>query len=375
MPALPLTVIADENMPALAGLEAVTRLQRLPGRRITREQVREADVLLVRSVTRVDEALLAGSRVRFVGSATIGTDHLDMPWLAAAGIQVSHAPGCNAMAVAEYVLQALLQWLCEQRRQPADIRVGVLGCGNVGSRVAALLRALGAEVLCCDPPRARQGDQAEDWQPLAALLECDVLTLHVPLISHGPDRTVGLVGPEALARSSRLQLLINTCRGGVLDETAWLAGPPDQRPALVLDVWEGEPAIKAALFRQVRSGSPHVAGYSVEGKWRGSAMVCEALARWSGLTIAVPPPEVPARVWTRPVVELGDVLALLRDAHDLRRDHAALATALATPDPQAAFDDLRRRYPPRYEMAGTGVQAEVAALWHSLLSALGVRYG
>ena len=161
MPAASLRIVADENMPALDLLSRVGEVLARPGRAIRPADLAAADVLLVRSVTRVDADLLAGTPVRFVGSATIGTDHIDTGWLRQAGIAFAHAPGCNAMAVAEYALQAVLDWVIGRGRPLAGMRIGVLGCGNVGSRVASLFRALGVEVLCCDPPRAQRGEPVD----------------------------------------------------------------------------------------------------------------------------------------------------------------------------------------------------------------------
>lgn len=367
-----LYIVADENMPALEGLASRSRLQRLPGRSIRRDQLMQADVLLVRSVTRVDASLLAGTPVRFVGSATIGTDHVDLAWLQAQGIRFAHAPGCNAVAVAEYVLQAVVDWLLSRGRTPESSSIGIVGCGNVGTHVARLMRALGLGVVCCDPPRARAGHQDEDWQPLAAALACDVVTLHVPLTNNGVDATRHLLGQTELAAMGAQRLLVNTCRGSVVDQQALLSLPAHQRPQLVFDVWEQEPRISVEVFRLVRSGSPHVAGYSVEGKWRGTAMVCEALGDWAGVELAAAPAPAQPRQWTAAVETLADVLSLLRSRYDLRRDHQALAAVLVDAEPAAGFDRLRRDYPSRYEMAGVQVTGGVAGRWQALLDALGV---
>ena len=200
-------ITADENMPALALFAPLGEVTLCAGRGLTQADLSETEVLLVRSVTRVDAALLAGTPVRFVGSATIGTDHVDTAWLAQAGIGFAHAPGCNAMAVAEYVLQAVLDWACEQSRALEELSVGVVGVGNAGGRVARLLAAAGCRVLGCDPPRAAVGERMEGDlaldQSLDQLLGCDVVTLHVPLTTEGPYATHHLLDAAALARLVR----------------------------------------------------------------------------------------------------------------------------------------------------------------------------
>ena len=373
MPAASLRIVADENMPALDLFSRVGEVLARPGRAIRPADLAAADVLLVRSVTRVDADLLAGTPVRFVGSATIGTDHIDTGWLRQAGIAFAHAPGCNAMAVAEYALQAVLDWVIGRGRPLAGMRIGVLGCGNVGSRVASLFRALGVEVLCCDPPRAQRGEPVTGgWRSLQEVLDCDVVTLHVPLVEGGDCPTRHLIGAAELARLGPDRLLVNTCRGPVVDNQALLDIAPAALPALVLDVWEHEPQVAEALFRRVRYGTPHIAGYSIEGRRRGTEMVYAALQQWRGCPDIVPELPPPAALWSSPVLDLADVLALLTSRYRLADDHAALAASLMEADTALAFDRLRKLYPPRHELAGLHITAAVAAELRPLLSALGV---
>lgn len=373
MPTPLLRIVADENMPGLSLFEALGSVVTLPGRGLSAQDLRQADVLLVRSVTRVDAALLEGTPVRFVGSATIGTDHIDLPWLERAGIGFAHAPGCNAMAVAEYTLQAVVGWLIAVDRQVAGLTVGVVGCGNVGSRVAALMKVLGATVLCCDPPRQKRGEQVEGgWQRLDTVLGCDVVTLHVPLSSEGDDATGHLLNRTRLMALQPQQLLINTCRGPVVDNQALVELPGEQLPALVLDVWEHEPLLQPALFARVFRGTPHIAGYSVEGRWRGSRMVLQGLRGWLGQHDIGAEPGPVSSEWLQPVTGLTDLLALLRSRYRLADDHDALAASLLEPEPGKAFDLLRKQYPQRHEMRGAVVRAPVRASLLPLLSELGV---
>lgn len=368
-------IVADENMPGLASLESLGELVRVPGRRMTAAQVTDADILLVRSVTRVDAALLAGSKVRFVGSATIGTDHVDPGALAQAGIRFAHAPGCNAMAVAEYVLQAALHWAHERRQSLAGCRVAVVGVGNVGSRLAALFAALGCQILPFDPPRQRAGEGLPwPWADWAAVMQADVISLHVPLVDAGEDATRHLLGASALEQLGAHQLLVNTCRGPVIDNAALvqrLAAP--QPPAAVLDVWEQEPLVPVSLLQRVLLGSPHIAGYSLEGKLRGSAQVLAALFDWLGTGARIPEVQAPPGAWQADVLDENGMLALLRSRYDLREDFALLQQAASGNAPATEFDRLRRDYRVRHEMAGVTVSGRVADDLRELLSLLGVQ--
>lgn len=369
-------IVADENMPLLREFFAdlgdiVTR----PGRGMTAADVADADVLLVRSVTRVDRALLEGSRVRFVGTATIGMDHLDLAWLHGAGISVASAPGCNARAVAEYVVTALLELGAEQDFRPVDKTVGVVGLGNVGSRLARLAKALGYRVLGCDPFVSHADIEQCPWQELQA--RADILCLHTPLTKEGPHPTRHLLGAEGLGRLKPGAIVLNAGRGAVVDNAALLARLEQGGMTAVLDVWEGEPVISAALLDKVRYGSPHIAGYSQEGKWRGTAQVYEALCAHLGrepvhsFTDFVPAMaaevlQVPAGLSARDAA-----LHVVRAAYPLARDDAALRAAQQEVDPAAAFDALRKHYWPRREFASHRVRLDAGHAAWPLLASLG----
>lgn len=355
-----LTIVADENMPRVAEWFApLGTVRTLPGRAIDASDLRDADVLLVRSVTRVDRALLEGSRVRFVGSATIGTDHLDLDWLAGAGIAVAAAPGCNANSVVEYVLGALsvldgrLEALLARRQ-----RVAVIGLGNVGGRLARLLAALGIDVVGCDPFVDSAGvPRCSLDQALAA----DVVCLHTPLTRTGSHPTWHLLDAARIEALCSGALLLNAGRGEVVDNAALCERL--QRAAdldVVLDVWEGEPAIDVDLLRHVRLGTPHIAGYSQDGKLAGTRLVLEACCRHFGLP--VPPTAAPAQ---RPRLRLDaglDPVMLLRSTllqvYDIRQDDRQLREVLAVDRSGTAFDALRRYYPVRRELAACEVEVD-----------------
>lgn len=358
-------IVADENIPcveqAFATLGEVTLVA---GRELRPGQVRDADILLVRSVTRVDAGLLEGSRVRFVGSATIGFDHVDRDYLQSHGIGFATAPGSNAVSAAEYVISALLALSERQSFDLVDKRVGIIGCGNVGSRVREKLAALGVECLVNDPPLQEQGG-GTDFVGLDDILEADIITLHVPLTHTGRHPTFHLIDEALMARFRPHTLLVNTARGAAIDNRALeqlLAGRRDL--SVVLDVWEGEPAIDMALLQQVALGTPHIAGYSLDGKLRGTGMIYRAVCEHFGMAGNW---EASENLPARPLLDLAargeiDPAACLRKAvfhcYDIRRDDRQLRKMLTLEPAQRPgyFDRLRREYPVRREFSETPIR-------------------
>ncbi|MBQ7443240.1 MAG: 4-phosphoerythronate dehydrogenase [Bacteroidaceae bacterium] len=301
-------IVLDDKIPYVSGplqllrealaargetLEAVA----LGGSAIDAAVVRDADILLVRTRTRCDAALLEHSRVRLVVTATIGYDHLDTSWLDAAGIAWTNCPGCNATSVAQYVVACLTVLEQERGLCLADATVGVVGVGHVGKAVVAALHAAGVgRVLLNDPPRA-EAEGCAAFVSLAELLAAsDVVTLHTPLTLHGRHATYHLIGSEALRLLPRRDggvVLVNAARGGVVDETALLrAMDAGTVGAAVIDTWEGEPAINGELLRRAFIATPHIAGYSADGKANATRMSFEAVAGYLGLQVAfdVQPP-------------------------------------------------------------------------------------
>jgi erythronate-4-phosphate dehydrogenase len=353
-------IVADENIPLLdAFFGPLGQIIRLPGREIDRTVLLDADVLLVRSVTAVPAGLLAGTPVRFVGTCTIGKDHLDVPGLVAAGVTVASAPGCNARGVVEYVLSCLLT-LSERTGQSwRDKTVGVVGVGEVGGRLVNTLEALGVRCLRCDPPRAEKGEAG--LIPLDALIaEADVITCHVPLLREGEYPTFHLFDYTRLKALRQGVWLINSSRGPVINNQA-LAEVLSQRNDLqvALDVWEHEPDVDLSLMRLCALATPHIAGYSLDGKLRGTAQIYAALCAymqqpaWVQLADLAPDtgraqlrvhPDVPAE-WL-----LGRAL---RWVYDVRDDDARMRSSfsLGTSEAErrAGFDRLRKEYPLRRE--------------------------
>lgn len=350
-------ILVDENMPLARELfagfgEVVAR----PGRGLAADDVRDADVLLVRSVTRVDETLLTGSRVRFVGTATIGTDHVDLEWLRAQGIAFASAPGCNAMSVVDYVASALLELAERHGFALAGKRAGIVGLGNVGSRLQRRLQAMGLEVLACDPPLAEAGRTG--LVGMDAIAGCDIVSFHTPLVRDGAHPSFHLGDAAFLARLKPGAILLNTSRGAVVDNAALLAAL-ERRDDLhvVLDVWEGEPLVDRRLAARVALATPHIAGYSYDGKLRGTWMLYEALCAFLGqsptMTLGLLVPASARCVLDVARLAPRRALDLMRAAWRITDDDDAFrATLDADDDARAtAFDRLRKQYPLRREFS------------------------
>lgn len=358
-------ILADENIPLVeAFFGSFGEIRRQPGRAFSADALAEADVLLVRSVTRVNADLLAGSPVRFVGTCTIGTDHLDQDYLAAADIAWASAPGCNARGVVDYVLGSLLA-LAEVAGCRLDERCyGVVGAGQVGSRLVEVLRGLGCRVLVCDPPR--QEREGGDFVSLDEVLEhCDAISLHTPLSADGRWPTRHLLDAERLARLRPGAWLINASRGAVVDNAALhalLMRRPDVEA--VLDVWEGEPLVDVALAEHCRIATPHIAGYSLEGKARGTAQIYRAFCAHLGLQPELELDSLLPEAWLPQLTLHADadpdwaVAALCRAVYEPRRDDADFRRSLrgGEPERRAEFDRLRKAYPPRREIPGLKVE-------------------
>ena len=361
-------IVADENMPYVAdACQNLGCVKLLPGRSMTAEAVRDADILLVRSVTQVNAALLEGSRVRFVGSATIGTDHVDLEYLREAGVAFSAAPGCNANSVSEYITAALLLLAQRHKWTLAGMSIGIVGVGNVGNRVAEKTAALGMRTVLNDPPLQRATGDPK-YRPLDDVLSCDIVTLHAPLERGGADPTYHMVDKEFLASMKPKAVVLNSSRGAVVDNTALLAALESRHLAdAALDVWEGEPNLDLRLLERVGIGTPHIAGYSMDGKANGTNAVYRAACNCFNVTPewnpcdALPAPEV-AEISLAPG-EMNDE-DLLRKAiltvYPIERDDAALRAIAAEPgDRRAAyFDGLRKTYPIRREFPATHIRIE-----------------
>ena len=272
-------IVCDKNITLASNLFSnLGDICFVDGRSLSREQLSDADILLVRSVTSVNKELLKGTSVRFVGSATSGFDHVDLDCLHENGIEFSSAPGCNAIAVAEYVISSLYA-LSQENAQPLSGKtIGIVGVGNIGSCLADKLKALNVNVLLCDPLKHEQGLLKEHIGLDELLAKSDVVTLHVPLIKTGNHKTLHLIDQTRLKALKPGLILINACRGEVIDNRALLKVMEQGADLdLVLDVWENEPDILTPLLDHVRYASVHIAGHTLEGKARGTQMLYQAL--------------------------------------------------------------------------------------------------
>ena len=381
-------IVCATNMPfareAFSTLGDVTLLE---GRSIAAVDVRDTELLGLRSTTRVDRNLLEGSGVRFVGTATIGTDHMDTAYLEDAGITWCCAPGCNANSVSEYVTAALVCLASRHRFQLEGKTIGVVGVGNVGRRVVDKAHALGMQVLQNDPPRQRAEDpDAKVFVPLARLLsESDVVTLHVPLETDGPDPTAHLANESFFAALKPGAVFLNCARGGTTDTDALLAALSGGAVShTVIDTWEGEPACRGDLLDACDLGTPHIAGHSFEGKANGTVMVYEAACRFLGSDPAwdvepcLPDPVVPEVSVDAAGRSHEEVLwEVVRAVYDIEADDRQLrgSRGMDLVARAGAFDHQRGHYPVRREFRFTSVRlrnatdalnAKVAALGFGL---------
>ena len=331
-----LKIIVERNVPFLDVLDSYANVQRLPYSDITPDMVRDADALIVRTRNCCDATLLEGSRVSFIATATIGTDHIDLPWCASNGIEVVNAPGCNAPAVAQYVFSSLMRLI---NRPISSYTIGIIGVGHVGSIVERWARGLGMRVMLCDPPRSRV-EGATGWSSLDDIArQADIITFHTPLTREGSDATWHLADEKFFNALRRAPIIINSSRGPVVDNTVWAeALEAGQCGAAVVDCWENEPHLNTRLLDRASIATPHIAGYSIEGKQRASQMALSALCRHFGLpslSIEGDIPPVPAET----ITATGAL-----EGYDPLVDTAALK---ANP---AAFEWLRNNYNLRHEL-------------------------
>lgn len=345
-------LIIDDKIPFIRGeAEKLGECRYVPGKDITHEVVRDADLLIVRTRTRVDKALLEGTSVRAVVTATIGYDHIDTTWLEANGIRWSNCPGCNARSVAQYVRCCLLR--LDGALDFGHITLGIVGVGHVGTSVLENMLAakLFSRILLFDPPRRERGEtlpQGEGVETVETLDEiaqnCHVITFHTPLTTDGAHPTRHLADAAFFAACRQKPLIVNAARGGVVDEAALLAAMNEgQAAGAIIDTWEGEPRVNAELLRRAVFATPHIAGYSADGKANATRMALEAAARFLDLpaTFAVEAPTPTEGYTYNPYPDRIDP-DLLR--YDPKVDSTALKRF------PTLFEQIRGNYPLRREV-------------------------
>ncbi len=354
-------IIIDNKIPYIKGaLEHFAEVVYLPGKETTPEVVKDADALITRTRTICNQHLLQGSKVKFIATATIGFDHIDTNYCEAAGIRWTNAPGCNAESVNQYISSALFSWSMRKRKDLAGLAIGVVGVGNVGSKVARTCEILGMKVLLNDPPRERM-EGSENFVTLEKIQkEADIITFHVPLNLGGKDKTFHMGDEDFFQNLGKSPLVINSCRGEVIDTNAiYEAIEASDVDAYIADCWENEPEIDLELLNQTEYGTPHIAGYSKDGKANGTKMSVQAVSRFFNLGIDN---------WEPANVELPATTVIEIDGNQ-RREYSILAEAVlstydieldddALKESPHLFEKLRGDYPVRMEFGTYTIKAK-----------------
>lgn len=335
-------ITIDKAIPFIAGVfEPFAEVQYLAGERFDAAAVRDSDALIIRTRTKCNAALLDGSRVRFIATATIGYDHIDLDYCRAHGIEVATAAGCNSRGVLQWVASALSLLSERQGWSPDQRRLGIVGVGNIGRLVEEYTRRWGFEVVRCDPPRARlEGGDFHSIDEIAAT--CDIITFHVPLIRDGEDRTVHLAGERFFSQLRPNSVIINASRGEVVDNALLRRAIVEGQCAGCLDVWEHEPAIDRELLQLVEVATPHIAGYSAQGKANATAMSVQAVARAFGLPLEEFYPAEVERITPR-AIDWEEMCATINDDCNLEAESRLLR------EHPESFEQLRNEYRYRKE--------------------------
>jgi len=308
----------------------------IPGKEITKEVIKDADILIVRSRTKINRNLLDGSKVSFVGSAVAGLDHVDQNYLKEANIQFFSAQGCNAMAVAEFIITTILNLSNHFGFDIQSKTLGIIGVGNVGSRLNEKAKILGIPTLLNDPPRQERGDDAK-LVDLEKALSADIVSFHTPLDFDGNHPTYHLLNKDNFHMIDHDSIVFNAARGGVIDESIW---QDKTTMANIIDCWENEPNINQKLLSSAFLATPHIAGHSIDAKFKGSYMVYEALCEFLNVEID---PKITSMINPGKLQLTGDNLRdCLNEIYDFSKDRHALYKPIE-------FERYRRNYPIRYE--------------------------
>ena len=328
-------IVADDKIPYIKGaLEPVAEVLYLPGNKTTPEIVKDADAIITRTRTICNEKLLKGSGVKFIATATIGYDHIDTEYCKKAGIEWTNAPGCNAESVNQYITSALFSWSMRKRTDLAGKTIGIVGVGQVGSRVVKTCETIGMKVLLNDPPRERVEGKGSFVSLKTIQEEADIITFHVPLNMDGEDATYHMVNEEFLQNLKKKPLIINSCRGEVFKtEDVIQAHNSEIISGLIIDCWENEPELDLELLKIADYGTPHIAGYSKDGKANGTKMSVQAVSRFFNLGLDD---------WQPSKIELPENPIISIDGKQ-RREYSILAEAiLSTYDIETDDNELRR---------------------------------
>jgi len=358
-----LRLIVDENIAfADKAFAQFGKVNLMPGREIINSALMDTDVLIVRSITNVNEDLLKNTPVKFVGTATIGTDHIDLDYLKCKNIFFTDAKGCNAFSVAEYIAASLLNLAVKFDFSLKDKSIGIVGVGNVGSKVAAFAEALGMTVLLNDPPLKRIGDK-RNFVELDEIFKCDIVTLHTPLNLDGIDKTYHLFNNDNLNKLKDGAILINSSRGAVISNSDLLTAIENKNLKVVLDVWENEPDINIELIKNVLIATPHIAGYSYEGKVNGTKIIYQSLCEYLGedktFKFDLPIPKEPTLIFNNSnklETGLNDLISAVYFIQD--DDNRMRKIIKMEKDDRIKYFDLQRKnYPRRREFNNYTIEA------------------
>ena len=347
-----LQILADENMPFVDELfSSIGDIRKTSGRQMTAEDLKDVDILLVRSVTQVNADLIAkANKLKFVGSATAGTDHLDFDCLSKRGIHACHAKGCNKVGVAEYVLSALFALSQQDGFSIQDRKVGIIGAGQVGTYLTQCLEALNIPYMLNDPLLEKSGDPRSFVDLTTLLKSSDVVTLHVPMTRDGEHPTHHLLDEKRLHDLRPDTILINAARGAVVDNVALLKKITDKKLHVILDVFENEPSVNLDLLHQLTFATPHIAGYGLEGKARGTYMIYRQVCDYFNLDVAVEnmdallPEPLVSHITLSKKPSMSAIGRLCQLVYDIRQDDALFRRVmLESIDQRSDFDQLRKK--------------------------------
>jgi erythronate-4-phosphate dehydrogenase len=349
-------IITDNKIPFLKGvLEPHADIQYLNPPDITHNSIKDADALIIRTRTNCNSELLEGTNVKFIATATIGYDHIDTEYCKDKNIKWVNAPGCNSSSVMQYIASALLTIGCKKNLNLPDLTIGVVGVGNVGSKVAKLAKIIGMNVLLNDPPRA-QKEGNEGFVNLEELIsESDIVTFHVPLIKSGEDKTYHMADENFFSKFRNDKIIINTSRGPVVETEALKKAINKKNvEAAVLDVWENEPDIDKELLEMIDIATPHIAGYSADGKANGTSVCVRKIASFFNFKIdkdwypnELPFPKNPNEILINCENKSNQEIfyKAIRSSYEIIRDDEILRNSIETFEKQRGNYPIRREFP------------------------------
>jgi erythronate-4-phosphate dehydrogenase len=352
-------IVADDRIPFLKGaIEPFADVIYLPGKEISPDNIRDADALLIRTRTKCNKDLLEGSMVRFIATATIGFDHIDTEYCQAKNITWANAPGCNSSSVEQYVLSSLINISTKRKFNLTGSTIGIVGVGHVGTKIHRIAKILGMNILLNDPPRMRNEGGSEFVSLEKIKNNSDIITFHVPLTMNGEDKTYHLVDKMFLNSLGKSVHLINTSRGEVIDEKALKEFiSPDRSGTVILDVWENEPFIDNDLLEMTEIATPHIAGYSLDGKANGTQMSVRSLSRFFNLGLeSWSVDSLPAPAESRIIIDAEKKSSQSIISDVVLRTYNVMDDDANFRKSPGSFEEQRENYHPRRESGAFTIQ-------------------